>query len=139
VYYGDELARPLVVPGAEGDANLRSLMNWDDTTEARTRDVLEHWRRLGRFRRLHPAQGAGAHRTLRASPLVFSRVLEDETGPDRVVVALHLAPGPKTVPVGDTFAEGATVVDGYSGVSAVVRGGVVLVDSSFELVLIAAR
>ncbi len=30
IYYGDELARPLVVPGAEGDANLRSFMNWDD-------------------------------------------------------------------------------------------------------------
>ncbi len=30
IYYGDELARPLKVPGAEGDANLRSFMNWGD-------------------------------------------------------------------------------------------------------------
>lgn len=28
IYYGDELARPLKVPGAEGDANLRSFMKW---------------------------------------------------------------------------------------------------------------
>ena len=30
IYYGDELARPLRVAGAEGDANLRSFMNWED-------------------------------------------------------------------------------------------------------------
>jgi alpha-amylase len=28
IYYGDELARPLIIPGATGDANLRSFMNW---------------------------------------------------------------------------------------------------------------
>ena len=29
IYYGDEVARPLRVAGAEGDANLRSSMTWD--------------------------------------------------------------------------------------------------------------
>src|SRR5699024_423177 len=30
IYYGDESARTLTVAGAEGDANLRSNMNWND-------------------------------------------------------------------------------------------------------------
>ena len=30
VYYGDESARNLEIEGAEGDATLRSFMNWDD-------------------------------------------------------------------------------------------------------------
>lgn len=139
VYYGDELARPLEIAGAEGDANLRSFMNWDDTASAETRAILEHWRRLGRFRRAHPAVGAGVHRTLRESPLVFSRTLTGDTGIDRVVVALQLKSGPKTVPVGDALAEGTTVVDGYSGMTAVVRDRAVTIDSPYPLVLLAPR
>jgi alpha-amylase len=30
IYYGDETGRKLIVAGAEGDANLRSNMNWED-------------------------------------------------------------------------------------------------------------
>mgnify|MGYP006055198699 FL=1 len=30
VYYGDELARSLEIEGTQGDATLRSFMNWDD-------------------------------------------------------------------------------------------------------------
>ena len=30
VYYGDELARPLDIAGTQGDATLRSFMNWDE-------------------------------------------------------------------------------------------------------------
>jgi alpha-amylase len=59
IYYGDELARPLKVPGAQGDANLRSPMNWSDLQRGgRTAEILRHWRRLGQFRRAHPAVGA---------------------------------------------------------------------------------
>lgn len=68
VYYGDELARPLAIKGAEGDANLRSFMPWETVARPATAKVLEHWRLLGRFRREHPAVGAGEHQTLQASP-----------------------------------------------------------------------
>ena len=61
IYYGDELARPLRVAGAQGDANLRSFMNWGDLGRDSTRMILEHWRKLGEFRREHPAVGAGLH------------------------------------------------------------------------------
>ncbi len=127
IYYGDEVGRALRVEGAEGDANLRSMMPWGVGGE-----VLEHWRKLGKFRAAHPAVGAGVHRMIQAEPYVFSRVL----GSDRVVVALGMGSGEKTVPVGGVFGEGVGVVDGYSGARAVVRGGVAMVRSEGGIVLL---
>ena len=136
IYYGDELARPLKVEGAEGDANLRSFMNWGDLERGdQTRQVLEHWRRVGRFRHAHPAVGAGVHQTHQQTPYIFSRVL----GSDRVLVAMDQEPGPKAVPVFGLFPEGSEVVDGYSGLSATVREGKVSLTTSLGLVLLSAK
>ena len=118
IYYGDELARPLQVAGAEGDANLRSFMNWGDLERGgATAEVLEHWRKLGRFRRAHPAVGAGVHRTLQAKPYIFSRTLESGGRVDRVLVAMDQGEGAKTIPVFGVFPEGTELVDAYSGVA----------------------
>ena len=137
IYYGDELARPLRVPGAEGDANLRSFMNWDDAAPGgRAGEVLRHWRKLGRFRRDHPAVGAGEHRTLRQSPYIFSRTLELEGGTDRVLVALDQGQGEKTIPVFGLFPEGTALVDAYSGAAATVTGGAVTLTTDSDLVLL---
>jgi len=55
VYYGDESARPLEIEGAEGDANLRSKMNWEDiASNPKTIEVLTHWQKLGNFRKTTP-------------------------------------------------------------------------------------
>jgi alpha-amylase len=137
IYYGDELARPLRFPGAEGDANLRSFMNWDDVARGgRTSEVLRHWRKLGRFRRDHPAVGAGEHRTLQQSPYIFSRVLELDGGADRVLVAMDQGDGEKTIPVFGLFPDGAALVDAYSGASATVTDGAVTLTTRFDLVLL---
>ena len=65
IYYGDETARPLKVEGADGDANLRSFMNWDDIkNNTETQKILAHWQKLGKFRQAHPAVGAGVHKKL---------------------------------------------------------------------------
>jgi alpha-amylase len=137
IYYGDELARPLRVVGAEGDANLRSFMNWRDLEGGgTTADVLEHWRKLGRFRRAHPAVGAGVHRTLQARPYIFSRVLEAGGQADRVLVAMDQGDGAKTIPVFGVFAEGTEVVDAYSGVSGTVRNGAVSLTTGSSLLLL---
>jgi alpha-amylase len=137
IYYGDELARPLRVPGAEGDANLRSSMNWGDLEAGgRTREVLEHWRRLGRFRHAHPAVGAGEHRALQERPYVFSRTLRTADGLDRIVVALD-HDGARTIPVGDVFADGTDLRDAYSGVTVTVSNGSVTVPAPSRLVLLA--
>ena len=140
IYYGDELARPLRVAGAEGDANLRSLMNWNDLKRGgMTVKVLQHWRKLGRFRKAHPAVGAGLHRTLQANPYVFSRSLETGARVDRVLVAMDQSVGAKTIPVFGVFPNGTALVDAYSGVSATVKNGTVSLTTVSGLVLLAER
>jgi len=140
IYYGDELARPLRVEGARGDANLRSLMNWDDLARGgASAGILEHWRKLGRFRQAHPAVGAGEHRTLQAEPYVFSRTLRLGASVDRVVVAMGFASGAKTIPVSGTFPDGAELVDAYSGVRATVANGRISLATGFDLVLLSEQ
>ena len=140
IYYGDELARPLKVAGAEGDANLRSDMNWGDLESgATTAAVLEHWRKLGRFRRAHPAVGAGVHRTLQAKPLIFSRTLDTGGEVDRVLVAMDQGEGAKAVRVFGMFPEGTELVDSYSGASGTVKNGMVSLTTGSGLLLLSER
>lgn len=140
VYYGDELARALSVDGAQGDANLRSFMNWADLERgSATTALLAHWQKLGRFRHAHPAVGAGEHRMLKADPYVFSRILETDGRSDRVVVALDLSIGPKTIPVSGVFPDGTEVRDAYSGATASVDAGRVELDTDFEIVLLCGK
>jgi alpha-amylase len=136
IYYGDELARPLRIPGAEGDANLRSFMNWEDLEGRRASEVLRHWRALGRFRRQHPAVGAGEHRTLQRTPLIFSRTLGTGEAADRVLVAMDQGEGAKTIPVFELFADGTGLVDAYSGARATVANGRVSLTTPSGLLLL---
>ncbi len=144
IYYGDETARILRVEGAEGDATLRSFMNWDELkTNAgrgmhRVADIRAHWARLGRFRAAHPAVGAGVHQMISHSPYTFKRTWERSGVSDRVVVALDLPGGqPATIQVGGVFHDGATVRDWYTGKTAVVKGGQVRFDTAAPVALIA--
>lgn len=140
IYYGDELARPLIVEGAVGDANLRSFMNWDSLERGSyTQEILGHWRKLGRFRQAHPAVGAGEHQRLRIEPYIFSRTVETEGFSDRVIVALDLEPGSKTISVYGLFPEGTELLDAYSGEVGVVTGGEITLDTAYELLLLSRR
>jgi alpha-amylase len=140
IYYGDELARPLVVPGAEGDANLRSMMNWDDLTRGgATAAILRHWRIVARFRRDHPAVGAGVDRTLQADPYIFSRTLEAGGRVDRVLVAMDQGTGARTIPVFGVFPDGTELMDGYSGQKGTVVKGKISLASGSALVLLSER
>lgn len=140
IYYGDETARPLKVADAATDANLRSLMNWGDLKPGgNATAVLAHWRKLGRFRRAHPAVGAGVHHELQTSPYIFSRTLDTLGIHDRVLVALDQGAGVKNVPVFGMFPDGAVVVDAYSGVRGTVRSGKVSLKTRYGVVLLAER
>jgi alpha-amylase len=140
IYYGDELARPLRVEGAEGDANLRSVMNWEDLEGAgSTAEILEHWQKLGQFRRTHPAVGAGQHRRLRAEPYIFSRTLETDGLFDRVLVAMDQGEGSKTIPVFEVFPDGTEMVDAYSGETGRVTNGEISLVTESGLVLLGER
>ncbi|MGA2383288.1 MAG: alpha-amylase family glycosyl hydrolase [Gemmatimonadales bacterium] len=137
IYYGDELARPLRVAGVRGDANLRSFMNWQALgQDSTTRRILEHWRKLGRFRHDHPALGAGWQRMLQAKPYIFGRTLLTDEVDDRVVVAMDQPKGPKTIPLFGVFPDGTPLRDAYSGDTATVRKGAVSLTTDYDLVLL---
>jgi alpha-amylase len=137
IYYGDETARSLVVPGTEGDATLRSFMNWDELkTNVAAQKSLAHWQKLGQFRKRHPAVGAGIHRQISTAPYVFSRGYKNGNYLDRAVIGLDLPKGKKEINVSSVFGEGTILRDYYSGQMTTVINGRVTVDSPFDVVLL---
>ena len=133
VYYGDESARSLTIQGAEGDANLRSNMNWSDvSSNLETQKLLVHYQKLGKFRANHPAVGAGVHQMISSSPYWFTRTLNN----DKVVIGLDLKPGLKEVSVQGIFENGTELRDGYSGKKVTVENEKVSIDSGLSIVLL---
>ncbi len=137
VYYGDESARSLDIEGTQGDATLRSFMNWEDiANKPATKEVVLHWQKLGQFRKNHPAVGAGIHAQISATAYVFSRIYTKGTYTDKVVVGLDLEKGEKSITVGTIFANGTKVKDVYSGKTATVAKGKVTLNTEFGIVLL---
>ncbi|MGJ8548041.1 alpha-amylase family glycosyl hydrolase [Winogradskyella wichelsiae] len=140
IYYGDESSRSLVIEGTEGDATLRSFMNWDSiANNPTTKKVLTHWQKLGQFRAKHPAVGAGTHQMILASPYYFYRSYQSEDYIDKVVVGLDLEKGKKVIDVSKVFQERVMLRDAYSGETATVENGKITIDSDFNIVLIEKR
>ncbi len=137
IYYGDETNRPLVIEGTQGDATLRSFMNWDELkSDPNVQSHMEHWQKLGQFRKRHPAIGAGIHRQISASPYVFSRGYKNGKYLDRVVIGLEMPSGRKELDVSSVFAEGTILRDAYSGKQTTVVNGNAVINSAFDTVLL---
>ena len=144
IYYGDETARPLIVEGAQGDANLRSFMNWDELENNSEKDsysvpsVLAHWQKIGRFRKDHIAVGAGIHKKVANSPFTFMRTLEENGLKDGVLCILDLPEKAETYTfsVYGLFPDGTKVEEYYSGEQAVVQRGEVVFEKVSEMALI---
>lgn len=137
MYYGDESARSLVVEGTIGDATLRSFMNWDAImNDSETKKILEHWQKLGTFRNNHPAVGAGKHQMISEMPYTFSRTYVKDNYDDKVVVALDVPKGAKSVDVSTVFKDGEEIKDAYSNQVVKVKSGKVSIDSDFSVVLL---
>lgn len=138
VYYGDESMRVLEVEGAQGDANLRTFMNWDEIHENKevngfkTKDIKLYYEILGRFRSNHPAIGLGVHQKIADTPYTFSRVL----GEDKVVVALELKDWQRTIDVSSVFADGTVLREYYTGKILVVQSGKVSYTSEAPVALL---
>lgn len=132
IYYGDESARSLVVQNADGDATLRSYMNWELYNVDSVKQSIRHWQKLGQFRQLHSSISRGKHNMLSESPYVFSRILEN----DSVVIGLNLPRGEKTIPVNGVFSDGYELTDYYSNKKAIVKDGKLTIASEFETVLL---
>ncbi len=137
VYYGDETSRSLNIEGTEGDATLRSFMNWEELDSiAEIQNIHKHWQKLGQFRRNHPAIGAGRHKRLSKSPYVFSRTYVDGDYRDKVVVALDLPKGKKSLVVKGFFGDGTKLYDTYSDTEVIVTKGKVVLDNEFDIALL---
>ncbi|MBM6500250.1 alpha-amylase family glycosyl hydrolase [Flavobacterium macrobrachii] len=137
VYYGDETSRPLDIPGTQGDATLRSFMNWEEFEFNKTTyKIHEHYKKLGQFRANHPAIGAGIHKQISSYPYVFSRTFVKNNYKDEVVVGLDLPSGKKEINVGTTFANGTKVKDAYSGKTAIVENEKISIDTNYNIVLL---
>ena len=137
VYYGDETSRPLDIPGTQGDATLRSFMNWEEFEFNKTTyKIHEHYKKLGQFRANHPAIGAGIHKQISSYPYVFSRTFVKNNYKDEVVVGLDLPSGKKEINVGTIFANGTKVKDAYSGKTAIVENEKISIDTNYNIVLL---
>ena len=137
IYYGDETSRPLVVEGAQGDANLRSFMNWTDLDSLPDIQMIHrHWQKLGQFRRNHPAVGAGKHNRLGKDPYVFSRTYVNGEYRDKVVIGLDLPKGKKSLWVKGFFGDGTKLYDTYSETEVIVTNGKVILENDYEVALL---
>ena len=140
VFYGDESARVLIVEGTQGDATLRSFMNWEDIeSKPETKALLSHWQKLGVFRRNHPSIGAGQHKMISETPYIFQRNFQENEFSDAVVIGLDLAPGVKSIMIGEVFEDGTELHDAYSNTSAIVKNGSVSLDTTFSIVLLEVK
>ncbi len=136
VYYGDELARALIIEGTQGDATLRSSIDWNSTTKPDTKAVLQHWQKLGQFRAKHPAIGAGQHQMISANPYVFSRGYSHNDLKDHVIIGLDLNEGKKEIVLDSAFAKAKYLHDHYSNQKVTVADGKVSIDSPFRYLLL---
>ncbi|MFD0862431.1 alpha-amylase family glycosyl hydrolase [Sungkyunkwania multivorans] len=137
VYYGDETARPLDIEGTEGDATLRSFMNWDTAkNNPAIKELLVHWQKLGTFRNEHPAIGAGLHTMISEEPYMFRRDYSIGGYNDQVVVGIGLPEGKKDLEILSIFPDGTVLKDHYSGKKATIENGRVLIDTPYDIVLL---
>jgi len=142
IYYGDESIRNLIIEGTVGDATLRGFMNWNEISENSKNgidyvdDVLLHYQKLGMFRKLNPAVGAGVHTTLSSEPYLFKREYSNNGYTNKVLVGLDLLVGEKELEVHQLFDNGQLLTDYYSGIQVKVKKGKVRIDSEFDMVLL---
>lgn len=112
-------------------------MNWEGIEQQETtRKILEHWQKLGQFRKNHPSVGAGEHLMITASPYVFQRSYSKNEYHDSVIVGLELDKGKKELSVGAVFEDGEELTDAYSGSQIKVVNGKVQLDTPFTIVLL---
>jgi alpha-amylase len=118
IYYGDEIARPLVVPNAVGDANLRSMMDWDQLNDENK--LLKHWQKLGQFRKTHPAVGMGRHERIKESPYTFKRTYAGDDFVDEVIVVMEEV---SEIDLSGIAENNSVWMDEYSGKTGTVTNG----------------
>lgn len=136
IYYGDEVGRTLSAD-ASGDAQLRSPMDWKSFGDNDKMIALDHWQKLGLFRKNNPAVGAGDQVSLGNN--VFGRRYKKGNRSNKVVFAVDQSRGEKNIPVGDFFKEGEIVYDYYGKSDVRVGKGFVKINNPFPIVLLGKK
>ncbi|PRP66186.1 alpha-amylase family glycosyl hydrolase [Nonlabens agnitus] len=136
VYYGDETARVLIAENAQGDANLRTNMNWDGIDQ----NTLKHWQKLGTFRSKHPAVGAGkAYDLVYDGPgYVTARLYEKKDYKDDVIIGVGLPDGNTTVDVSKVFKDQKQLHNAYTDQTLEIKNGRIEVMAQNGVVLLEA-
>ena len=136
IYYGDESARSLTINGTQGDATLRSFMNWEELSQKQ--DILIHWQKLGQFRNSHPAVGAGQHKMISEKPYFFSRSFSKGNFKDEVIIGLVLPKEVFTIDVSSIFKDGLKVKDFYSEKTFEIKNGNITIQPDTNIILLEA-
>jgi alpha-amylase len=131
IFYGDETARPDGPATADAQQSTRSPMNWSNINT----DVFNHWKKLGQFRKKHPAIGAGSHNRIATSPYTFSRSFSKGFIQDNVVCVIG-ANGSTVVNVGSIFPNGTLLRDFYTNNTAIVTNGTVTFNANSNGVIL---
>jgi len=132
IYYGDEIARPLIIEGAQGDVNLRGIMPWDEQVN---QELLEHWQKIGQFRNQHPSIGAGEHKMISQNPYVFVRSYVKGNKQDRVIVGLDLPKKTFNLPIAEFYNDGDILYDFYGKEYYTVKDGSITIKTDNGIVL----
>lgn len=139
MYYGDEVGRSLLIDGTNGDATLRSAMDWEAyKNDEEAQQLLAHYQKLGQFKNKHLAIGLGRHKMLAEYPYTFARTYSKGDYTDTVVVAIKNAVGIQAITVAGVFEDGQQLQDGYTGQTYTVQNGQVQLEMVTPVVLLAA-
>lgn len=150
VYYGDETSRANDNGGNGNDAEhgTRSDMNFPSdissasdwaanvdtlSTSFASDATLAHWQKVGQFRFRNAAVGAG--KQTKTSDGSYCRVYNDESVGINNSVVIHVGSA-SSVDVGNCFADGTELQDGYSGATGTVSGGKVSLSGTSGLILL---
>ncbi|MBM7557924.1 alpha-amylase family glycosyl hydrolase [Halanaerobacter jeridensis] len=131
IFYGDEINR-----SAPAYLTPQQAAKADYPWDKQKQKVLRHWRKLGQFRKEHPAVGAGQQIELAKN--TYGRTWDrDNDGriEDKVVFKVN-ANGREKVRVKDIFADGTEVHNFYTGRTAVVKDAMVQFEAVNGVILI---
>ncbi|MBQ5471912.1 MAG: hypothetical protein IIT58_07920, partial [Treponema sp.] len=122
IYYGDESSRPYMYTSCgDSDMMTRGDMNWNENTEN-----VNHWGKIGKFRKFNPAVGAGSQ-TTSGSTYIRKFTKSKASGIEANSIAISLS---STSLTGLPYSNGTTVYNWYDGTSATVSDGSVTFSSS---------
>ena len=128
IFYGDENDRPKGPTCSDPDHSVRSDYVWGGNP-----DKLAHWQKVGRFRNLNPAVGAGTQTALTKQTNAVKRVYKEN-----IIVIVVDANGSTTIDLSEVteWADGTKLRNGYNGEEATVTGGKVTFTGENGIILI---